>query len=375
MYSISDILNALRQPLPQWKRLKGIKIEQHNADIDYHIGNSSVVVKVIYHEQQMMLKCYTRQRQHLEQIYGANYFPGELTAIDILGRKISIDCVLLEWIEGEILDSALCKPLCDVGAIADAFEKLSTDIIAQEYAHGDIKPDNLVVTPTGDLRLIDWDTSFIPQMTGELSPELGTAAYQHPLRTRLHYDRNMDDYSIAYLITMLRAAEADNSILQTYRRFHNFEPTPAEIIQTNGQCIEHIIDDFARRGRAKEYHLAKMLSNPTPTLPLLADVLTKQTPSDQHPTLEQANGLWGLRHSNGWAIAPLFDWIIMAHAGSFAAALGPYIHIMDMSGKVVWTTNKPCKIKPTRDGKYCITWVNGQKRELDIYELLQAKRK
>lgn len=46
---------------------------------------------------------------------------------------------------------------------------------------------------------------FLPVFAGEKSPELGTAAYQHPGRTAEDFDASIDDYSIATISTTLHA--------------------------------------------------------------------------------------------------------------------------------------------------------------------------
>ena len=83
---------------------------------------------------------------------------------------------------------------------------MAVGLLDREYAHGDLKPENIIVTPDGDMRAIDWDAAFTPELAGNPAPETGTAAYQHPLRTNELFDKHIDDYSIAMLSTMLHAA-------------------------------------------------------------------------------------------------------------------------------------------------------------------------
>ena len=59
----------------------------------------------------------------------------------------------------------------------------------------DLKPENILLDESGTLRPVDFDAMFLPVFAGEKSPELGTAAYQHPGRTAEDFDASIDDYS------------------------------------------------------------------------------------------------------------------------------------------------------------------------------------
>lgn len=59
---------------------------------------------------------------------------------------------------------------------------------------------------------------FLPVFAGEKSPELGTAAYQHPGRTAEDFDASIDDYSIATISTTLHALALEPGLLARYNR-------------------------------------------------------------------------------------------------------------------------------------------------------------
>ena len=50
--------------------------------------------------------------------------------------------------------------------LAGRFDRMALWLLQQPYAHGDIKPDNILVEPSGELRLIDLDGMFLPQFAG-----------------------------------------------------------------------------------------------------------------------------------------------------------------------------------------------------------------
>ena len=120
------------------------------------------------------------------------------------------DVVVDDWIEGETLTRTLDraaangdKPL--VARLAAAFDTLAARLLPAEWAHGDLKPDNLIWDGQR-LRPIDFDAMFLPEFRGRRSPELGTRAFQHPARTEADFDASLDDYPAAVIATAAHAA-------------------------------------------------------------------------------------------------------------------------------------------------------------------------
>jgi serine/threonine protein kinase len=352
MYAIADIVNALRQKWPAWQTLKDIELARADGQIDYAVGNFSVVTRVRHEGVDKILKCYTRHRPHLKEIYGAHFLPKELVITDLMGATHLIDCLLTDYIAGKTLDEHLHNKDCNIGALADAFERLAQRLLAENLAHGDIKPDNIIVGEDGELHLIDWDACFIERLAGMESAELGSSAYQHPARSTKHYNRHIDDYSIAYLLTMLRAAQIDASVIEHYRSFFAFAPSPADIVNSAGGAIAPLTERFAQLGMAKEYRLSKMLSSPTPSLYGLEAILTPtQSLDDGASELEQINGYWGITNSQCWVVGPLYDWILEPFGDIYIAGIDDYITINSLRHGMLHTLAKGCHItQPDNEG-------------------------
>ena len=86
----------------------------------------------------------------------------------------------------------------------------------QSFAHGDIKPDNIIVRPDGSLSLVDYDGMFVPTMKGSKSPTIGTKDFCHPLRTVDDFDETIDDFSLASIVLSLKAISMNSTLLDTY---------------------------------------------------------------------------------------------------------------------------------------------------------------
>ena len=87
---------------------------------------------------------------------------------------------------------------------------------SQPFAHGDIKPDNIMVRPDGSLTLIDYDGMFVSAMKGQKSPTIGTKDFSHPLRTVDDFDETIDDFALASIALSLKAISMNSKLLDTY---------------------------------------------------------------------------------------------------------------------------------------------------------------
>ena len=380
MTTIANIVDALAAPYTVWRTLRGIEPTFHDNRPLYVAGNAAVTFRVKHDGMDKILKCYTRTNNHLMAIYGEEFHPRELCIIDIVGRKVWIDCLLTPYIEGITLDEALCSAdgEQELIAIASSFDAFAKRLLLSERAHGDLKPENLILTPTGEIRAIDWDAAFLPSFAGEVSPEIGTAAYQHPQRTTDLYDKHIDDYSIAFLSVFLHAAAIDSTTIEYFRKYHEPMLSPKDIIRGKVSELERISDLFAQRGMAREYRLAQMLRSTSARLfnlrPTLLPEITHSADTsseDNAPYLDVANGYWGCRDNCRWLIEPLFDNGYEPTYGVMLTELGGYSHFVDLEGNVVKSFPMGTRVKPMRDGTTTAYYPNGVQEHIKTEDLLQ----
>lgn len=91
-------------------------------------------------------------------------------------------------------------------------------MIAQPFAHGDLKPDNLLVRSDGSLVAVDYDGMFVPAMAerGVSSSEMGSPDYRHPKRTSVLFGPAMDHFPLAVMALSLEAIATEPTLLQRY---------------------------------------------------------------------------------------------------------------------------------------------------------------
>lgn len=344
----------------------------------YSTGNSAAVFRIRRGGKMYALRCYFRPMRRLAAIYGERYLPRELYLYTTPEAGEWVDAVLCDWVEGETLHAALARA-AEAGdgerlaQLSEAFDRLALELVTDDRAHGDLKPENLIVTPEGALVPIDSDASYRPEFAGETSPEIGTAAYQHPNRTAQHFDASLDDYPAALIASALHALRLDPTLHARYPG-DGLLFTPQRIAAD--PALREVLDLFERRGMAAEYRLARLLLSPTLRLPGLPELLRRLTAPEEAPAgtpeLFVENGLWGYHCGGRRTIAPLYDEGFDFTEGLAAVRLGRTWHFIDTAGRTVLNCPHCEAVKPFRNGRAQViragrrTEIDRCGRELDI---------
>lgn len=180
--TVTQYLRSLEDPYGLVRTLRDPEVcRRPDGRPWYAVGNSAVVFKVRCAGRTRMLKCYTRPMPHLEILYGRRLLRRELFIYTDHERGEWADVVTGPWYEGPTLGDAVIRAAAAGDRerllfLAVAFDRLVLAMLRRDWAHGDLKPENIIVTARG-LRLVDFDASYLPALAGEPSPELGTAAY------------------------------------------------------------------------------------------------------------------------------------------------------------------------------------------------------
>ena len=180
------------------------------------------------------LKCFTEDQEGRAEAY--RQIADELESVDstyvtsvkYLEKELFVDSncdddefpvLLMDWIEGETMDHYIAENLYDnyaMSMLCYRFCKMAAWLRSQPFAHGDIKPDNIMVRPDGTLTLIDYDGMFVPSMKGQTSPTIGTKDFSHPLRTNDDFDETIDDFALATIALSLKAISLSPSLFDEY---------------------------------------------------------------------------------------------------------------------------------------------------------------
>ena len=180
------------------------------------------------------LKCFTEEQEGRAEAYRQIAEELEfvdspyITSVNYLEKELFVDCnceddefpvLLMDWIEDETMETFIAENYTDsyeMSMLCYRFCKMAAWLRSQSFAHGDIKPDNIIVRPDGTLTLVDYDGMFVPAMKGQKSPTIGTKDFSHPLRTIDDFDETIDDFALASIALSLKAISLDSSLLQSY---------------------------------------------------------------------------------------------------------------------------------------------------------------
>lgn len=342
----------------------------------YTAGNSAAVFRIRHEGRIRSLRCYFQQPRHLREIYGGRLLERELFLFDTPATGRWADVVLGDWIEGTTLREAVDAAV-DAGdrdaleRLSAAFDRLAAALVADDCAHGDLKPENLVVSADGSLHVIDLDATFLPAFAGERSPELGTAAFQHPARTVEDFDERLDDYPAALIATALAALALDPTLAARHPSADGLLFTPAALLAGTDRACGEVLALFCRRGMAVRYRIAQLLASPLLRLydlpALLARAVAEREgidPPAQTPSLYAENGRWGFRTPERIVVPPLYDCGFDFTEGLAAVRLGPEWHFIDPAGRTVIHCPGCEAVKPFRAGRATVIRA-GRRLQID----------
>ncbi|MDE6796180.1 MAG: leucine-rich repeat protein [Muribaculaceae bacterium] len=170
-------------------------------------------VKCFIKDQQGRDESYRKIADELEIVSSSyilplRYLDNELFVDSAQCDREEFPVVVMEWVEGETLDAYLNRNLSDkykLEMLSYRFNRMAAWLLTQPFAHGDLKPDNILVRKDGSLVLVDYDGMFVPSMKGEKAREIGSPDYRHPSRTDEDFDEHIDDFSIAVIAISLKA--------------------------------------------------------------------------------------------------------------------------------------------------------------------------
>ena len=343
--------------------------DDNNKPICY-VGNSAIVFKAKIEGKLRALRVYMRFHPNLRAIYRDQLYPRELFVCHEGNEELWADIVLCEWREGHSLQYEIMHSIADserLQLLSQRFEGFAAWLLDQDWAHGDIKPENIIVG-NDELNLIDFDAIYHKGFSSDDCVELGTRPYQHPTRSKENFDLHIDDYPLALITTALAALAYDTSLGNLLQNSDYLLINPAKAIEGCDTILERIEALFAEKGDARHLAIARLLRSRSLSLPMLRNYLESATrpsyPSEEL-SLECKGGLWGYMRGEEWIIPPYYDLGFEFSEGVALVRLGDIWHFIDERGKIVITCGKGRGIKPMRNGKTYIIYDNGD--EATIY--------
>ena len=235
---ISEYIEAIKSAEDNFKELNYLRPVLDDDGLPVMTsGNFAVVFKMENRRKRRLyaVKCFTKHQKMRTESYqliseeldkiSSSYIP----FMRFYDKELFVDTnqtdltefpvLLMEWVEGVPLDKYIRENIDDdfkLKMITFRFSQLAEWLIVQPFAHGDLKPDNILIHDDGTLTLVDFDGMFVPAMKGQDSREVGSPDFSHPLRTERTFDQHIDDFSLITILLSLKLLSLDPTLLLRY---------------------------------------------------------------------------------------------------------------------------------------------------------------
>ena len=235
---ISEYVEAVRNAEDNFDKLRNLRpVTDGNGNPVMTSGNFAVVFKMRDEKKDKLyaVKCFLKDQPNRADNYRMiaeelEYVSSSfLTKFQYLDKELFVDAVhadgeefpvlLMDWVEGTNLDQYIRQHIHDsyqMHLLAYQFSRLALWLMPQPFAHGDLKPDNIMVREDGTLVLIDYDGMFVPAMKGQKAQEMGSPDFRHPARTEDTFNEHIDDFSLASILLSLRVIAEEPALLEKY---------------------------------------------------------------------------------------------------------------------------------------------------------------
>lgn len=223
---ISEYIEAIRSAEDNFDKLTNLRpMLDDNGNPIMSSGNFAVVFKMkdIETDRVYAVKCFTREQEERGERYqeiikvldkinspffvSTRYYDKELFVVTSQGKETEFPVLLMDWVEGMPLDeymktiegSQFKREL-----LAKQFQRLVCWLLPQHFAHGDLKPENIMVKEDYSIVLLDYDGMYVPSLRGKEALEVGTPFYRHTGRNTSFFNEYIDDYSAVLLLLLLK---------------------------------------------------------------------------------------------------------------------------------------------------------------------------
>jgi len=263
-------------------------------------GNFAVVYEVSVGKKKLAVRCFSREvTKHRERYAWLSEWLDQhpvssFVRFQYLHKGIRINAtwypiMKMEWVDGQTLESFLSNCikmglLSDLGVVPQKWVYTVEELRAAHIAHGDLQHGNIIITPSLDIKLIDYDGIFIPPLQGEEAIELGHRNYQHPFRkgtkrTAALFDLKMDNFPALVIYVSLLAVQRFPELWDKYHIGENLIFTERDYLAPrDSKVLDFLLNS---RDPDLQYVTEQLLFaclTPPDEIPFLEDIITRKSP-------------------------------------------------------------------------------------------------
>lgn len=252
MPSISEILDSVSVPtLIKDEVIRNGNFENSSRGAIYYSGGFTVVFPVQANGQKWAFRCWhtemgnVRKRfktisdyiNKLNSPYFCNFYYCD-SGLIVDGKVFPT--TRMDWVNGKTINQYIIANASDkelLLSLANKFLLMTDSLHRHHIAHGDLQHGNIIITDAGEIKLVDYDSLYVPGLDGESDIIIGKAEYQHPKRKQNKITSEKLDYfselviylsilAIAYKPSIIRDYSIEDSLLFQANDWSDFEHSP-----------------------------------------------------------------------------------------------------------------------------------------------------
>lgn len=233
---ISEYIEAILSSEDNFDKLNNLRpiLDEYGNPI-MSSGNFAVVFKMTDGKKNYAIKCFLKEQEgrkeaynqicdymssiHTKHFVSMSYYEKELFVDTTQTEDNEFPVLLMDWVDGLGLSEYISRNYDNSEKMANLYNNLQDMIewlLPSHLAHGDLKPDNIIVTADSNIVLIDYDGMFVPSMQGQYSREHGTPQFQYQGRTISDFNEYIDDYAGIYLALIIKLISIDRKTLEFF---------------------------------------------------------------------------------------------------------------------------------------------------------------
>lgn len=333
-----------------------------------YTGGYTVVFPFKVQNEKFAFRCWHKDLGDLKEQYKitaefiskANlpYF-AETNYIDegILVNGIKYPTTRMSWVEGDKLKDFIKNNKANKAVLlsfAQNFVEMCNTFHQQKIAHGDLQHGNILIESSGQIKLIDYDSLYVPTLTNYQSQIAGLPQYQHPSRgssKTKSFEKN--DYFSELIIYIGIIAISENPLL-----FEKYQ-----IDKTEGLFFE--AEDFADISNSLVFKELENIKELKPYLIILKKYCKEKEYSKLEPFIKEIEAITTPPKINSFS---LDKYIILEGLEVVLSweITGAKKILLDNIGDI--SSINSIKLKPKFDTIYTITAENefGSKTQANI---------
>lgn len=214
-------------------------------------NGKSYAVRCFHKEVSNLQDRYHRIHSILKATQSPLFVGFEYQQTGIKVKAVGYPIVKMEWATGMTLGEYIeqnYKRRTVIEQLRTSFTQMEAELQQRGIAHGDLQNGNILVSPQGGIRLVDYDGMFVPGMNAGGGAELGHKHFQHPDRNAASFGPSIDRFSFLVIDLSLWALALQSDL---FRRF------------STGENILFAANDYSDPASSQVFQALKMVSDPS----------------------------------------------------------------------------------------------------------------